>query len=302
MSNNSNHIPPAILSFVKSSEDSDEDDDRALLIPSYGSSFNLAEDTEVLLPKSTSHFSSASSNSRGASNSSGSRRGTGSDTKHHRRKPSGKGDFFDSSQSAHTKSSGGSHHSSKSKSSNKGRRQRITSPKIERHDIMPERSSTGGNIPVRKSSSASDMRGLSHPTSTDSTDHDNIRTSKSQTSINTIHSGHSYKSQKSNRSGKSSTVRRRNQKFKRQEKRREWVKNWRRRRFFGTVILTIIYSMLCAYTLLVTLGPLALYYMDPDLMDWCPYFWDDLMSIFLYSIITFVSISTNQYNLRFGCT
>jgi len=277
MSNSSN-IPPAILSFVKSSEDSEEDDDRALLIPSYGSSFNLTEDTEVLLPKSTSHFSSASSkssNSRGASNSSGSRRGTGSDSKHHRRKSSGKErEFFDSSQSAHTKSSGGSHHSSKSKSSNKGRRQRMTSPKIERHDTMPERSSSGGNIPVRKSSSASDMRGLSHPTSTDSTDHDNIRTSKSQTSINTIHSGHSYKSQKSNRSGKSSTIRRRNQKLKRQEKRREWVKNWRRRKFFGTVVLTIIYSMLCAYTLLVTLGPLALYYMDPDLIDWCPYFWD----------------------------
>ena len=272
MSNNSN-IPPAILSFVKSSEDSDEDDDRALLIPSYGSSFNLAEDTEVLLPKSTSHFSSTSNKSR-ASNSSGSRRGTGSDSKHHRRRSSGKGDFFDSSQSAHTKSSGGSQ-SSKSKSSNKGRKQRMTSSKIERHDTMPtKRSLSGDNIPVRKSSSASDMRGLSHPTSTDSTDHDNIRTSKSQTSINTIHSGHSYKSQKSNRSGKSSTIRRRNQKLKRQEKRREWVRNWRRRRFFGTVILTIIYSMLCAYTLLVTLGPLALYYMDPDLMDWCPYFWD----------------------------
>ena len=98
----------------------------------------------------------------------------------------------------------------------------MTSPKIERHDTMPKRSSSGEySIPVRKSSSASEIRGLSHPTSTDSTD-DNIRTSKSQTSINTIHSGHSYKSQKSNRSGKS-IQRRRNQKLKRQEKRREWV-------------------------------------------------------------------------------
>lgn len=57
------NVPPAFLSFVKKSNsiiDESSDDDRALLLPSHGSSFNLTGDSELLAKKSGSHHSSNS--------------------------------------------------------------------------------------------------------------------------------------------------------------------------------------------------------------------------------------------------
>lgn len=42
----------------------------------------------------------------------------------------------------------------------------------------------------------------------------------------------------------------------------------------GGIVLTVVYSLLFFYTLLVTIGPLALHYwIDP--MQWCPYYYHD---------------------------
>jgi len=93
-------------------------------------------------------------------------------------------------------------------------------------------------------------------------------------SIDTIHSGRTYRTQKSaipNRSGRSS---RRRAKLEREKKRLEWIRRWRKQRLMETTVLTVVYSLLFAFTLLVTLGPLALNSMDP--VDWCPYYHDDL--------------------------
>lgn len=351
MPKSNSSIPPSILSFVKKSKSLDDDygndEDRAFLIPSHGSSFNLAEDTEYLRPSisdlrgpstrntpahhaihpSTSHFSTSSSkSSRAASQASSNSGGKTGGHHHHRhhhhhsnrsnlsggsnrsgRKGSGNGKHrrklsssrvhqneFDSSHSANSRSSAGSHSSgagshSGERSYSKGQR------KIERQNTVPIASDDGGGYIQKKPSSTSALqdsddgyllgydsdnipRGLKTPIVASTcfqSGMDNMPRNKSQNTINTIHSGRSYKSQKStntsNRSGKS-TARR---KLKRQEQRREWVRRWRRRQFVGTVILTTIYSLLCAYTLIVTLGPLFLQIYDPDLIEWCPYYWDD---------------------------
>ena len=95
-------------------------------------------------------------------------------------------------------------------------------------------------------------------------------------SFQSIEGGDSTRSKNSNRrspSGLSSSRRRKF--FKRQEKRREWLKRWRRRRFIGTILLTFIYTLLFAYTVLVTAGPLVLHYwIDP--VDWCPSYLEEL--------------------------
>ena len=325
-----NNIPPAIFSFNNSKSEGesgrdDDDDDKAFLIPSYGSSFNLDEDTEYLLPKSSSHYSSQTSksgskSSRAASNASHSSSASKNNHRHRQsRKSSGNSDgkrsgggakkpkqrhsssskqsaYDDSFQLSNSKLSRGYHSSgaARKQSSSKSRNDTIVVHGHERRNTMPEMSEGNGGMgyiktaytPVKKSSSTSALQSSDDgyvlgydsdipPTTVGTTNH-GVRRSKSQTSINTIHSGRSYNSNKSgassNRSGKS--IRRRN-KLKRQEKRREWVRRWRRRRFIGTVILTVIYSLLCAFTILVTLGPLALYIMDPDLIEWCPYYWDE---------------------------
>jgi putative Mg2+ transporter-C (MgtC) family protein len=84
-------------------------------------------------------------------------------------------------------------------------------------------------------------------------------------SFQSVESKHTNKSHTS-RSGRSSS---RRKKLKREEKRRQWLKRWRRRRLIGTITLSFIYTLLGAYTILVTAGPLILqYWIDP--MDWCP--------------------------------
>ncbi|KAL7456942.1 hypothetical protein ACHAWC_010969 [Mediolabrus comicus] len=71
---------------------------------------------------------------------------------------------------------------------------------------------------------------------------------------------------KSHASGRSSN---RRKKLRREEKRRQWLQRWRRRRLIGTITLSFIYTLLGAYTILVTAGPLVLqYWIDP--MEWCP--------------------------------
>jgi len=112
-------------------------------------------------------------------------------------------------------------------------------------------------------------------------------------SSHTIHSGKSFKSQKSatnsNRSRKNS---RRRGKLKREEKRLEWIRRWRRRRLVGKMVLTSVYSVLLAYTLLITLGPLALHFGDP--MEWCPYYNEELLEGFHYDEIGSLNIDQLQ--------
>ena len=105
----------------------------------------------------------------------------------------------------------------------------------------------------------------------------------SHQSINTSHSG---KHSTTNRSGKSTmgnnnnssssssgNNRRLRNKNKKEQKRRQWIQRWRRRRLLGYIVLTLIYSLLFAYTCLVTVGPLILYYWD--MLEWCPYYHGD---------------------------
>ena len=66
----------------------------------------------------------------------------------------------------------------------------------------------------------------------------------------------------------------RRRKLRGEEKRREWLKRWRRRRLFGAIILSVIYLVLGAYTVLITAGPLVLsYWIDP--IVWCPTYLDE---------------------------
>ena len=89
-------------------------------------------------------------------------------------------------------------------------------------------------------------------------------------SFQSIEAGESTRSKNSNaRSPSGISSSRRSRKLKREQKRRQWLKRWRRRRFIGTIILTFVYTLLLAYTVLVTVGPLVLHYwIDP--VEWCP--------------------------------
>lgn len=42
----------------------------------------------------------------------------------------------------------------------------------------------------------------------------------------------------------------------------------------GAICLTVVYSLLFFYTMLVTIGPLALHFWV-DITDWCPYYYDE---------------------------
>mmetsp|Transcript_23912 Transcript_23912/g.51640 ORF Transcript_23912/g.51640 Transcript_23912/m.51640 type:complete len:718 (-) Transcript_23912:136-2289(-) len=313
-------IPTSILSFVKKSNsiENGDDDDRAFLLPSNGSSFNLAGDSSyTTLPKSTSHhsttsvtFSRSSKSSRASSSSGGHRQ------QHHRRRSSSGGDEvskkksssprqreLDTSQlhdsySSHlsertssTVGSRGSHHAkfSNQSSRHQGRRSSRSPRNYERQRTSPFPENKNGSIPLKKSSSLGKdpdrgyflgydsgniPRGLSPiAASTSFQSNQSKLDGNVSPSINTIHSGRSYKTQKSAISNTSVKSARRRGKMKREEKRREWIRRWRRRRLMGTIILTVIYSLLFAYTLLVTLGPLALHLLDP--IEWCPYLWDE---------------------------
>ena len=93
-------------------------------------------------------------------------------------------------------------------------------------------------------------------------------------SFQSIEGGDSTRSKNSNRRSPSGCSSRR-RKLKREEKRRDWLKRWRRRRFIGTILLTFIYTLLFAYTVLVTVGPLVLHYwIDPA--EWCPSYLEEL--------------------------
>lgn len=92
-----------------------------------------------------------------------------------------------------------------------------------------------------------------------------LSTIAGSSSFQSVESKNTNKSHAS-RSGRSSS---RRKKLRREEKRRQWLKRWRRRRLIGTITLSFIYTLLGAYTILVTAGPLVLqYWIDP--MDWCP--------------------------------
>lgn len=86
--------------------------------------------------------------------------------------------------------------------------------------------------------------------------------------------GESSKSKNSTKSPRSGVSSSRRSQLKREQKRREWLKRWKRRRFMGTILLTCIYTVLLAYTVLVTVGPLVLHYwIDPA--EWCPTYLED---------------------------
>eukprot|EP00984_Skeletonema_dohrnii_P000604 scaffold190_cov109-Skeletonema_dohrnii-CCMP3373.AAC.13 len=93
-------------------------------------------------------------------------------------------------------------------------------------------------------------------------------------SFQSIEAGESTRSKNSNAKSPSGLSSSRRRKQKREDKRREWLKRWRRRRFIGTIVLTFIYTVLFAYTVLVTAGPLVLHYwIDP--VEWCPTYLED---------------------------
>ncbi len=94
-------------------------------------------------------------------------------------------------------------------------------------------------------------------------------------SFQSIEGGESTKSRSSTKSPRSGVCSSRRRKLKREQKRREWLKRWRRRRFIGTILLTCIYTLLFAYTVLVTAGPLVLHsWIDP--VEWCPTYLEEL--------------------------
>ncbi len=208
---------------------SDNDYDLAPLIPSNGSSFNLSGDAEYL-----------SNSFRGKSNKSSSNK-SGQISNQRRRSINSTGSNNKKKQLGHQHSTLSSRsHSSVTDNTQKGH--------------PPEQDNTAYFHHTGVSAKLSPIAGSS--------------------SFHSVEAGESTRSKNSNtksprsehRTGMSSNLPR---KERREEKRKKWLKRWRRRRFIGTIVLSFIYTLLFAYTVLITAGPLVLnYWIDP--IEWCP--------------------------------
>lgn len=222
-------------------------------------------DAEKLIPKSSSHISNKSSRSSGSSgrrrrrsNASPNLSERSSGSRGSRRSPPHR-------QSTDPLPEGSSHHgfSMKKSASADGTDDYLVGYGTDTNSLPPI-PSTNTSYHSGQSSSmySSDNSGSNNSMqmgTTSETDR-SVRSNKSSP-LSTVHSGKSYRSSRRN-------------KLKREERRRKFVQKWRRRRLLGTMILTSVSSLLFAYTLLVTLGPLALYHFY-DEMEWCPYYHDE---------------------------
>mmetsp|Transcript_3420 Transcript_3420/g.6596 ORF Transcript_3420/g.6596 Transcript_3420/m.6596 type:complete len:470 (-) Transcript_3420:815-2224(-) len=295
----SNSAPPAIFQVLKKSNSGnsgDGDDDRATLIPSFGSSFNLSGDSAVLKKNSTHKIGGSKRKNRRHHSHGGSRDSESSRVSYQ---------TFSSSQmsglSSTSRCSGNSTNVSLKKQDSMPDTPRSLSSDLERkykrqntdpshgysqeshHDayfvggeydssdnsLSTDKVMKGSEIPFNKLPSEKVKGYLDNvPESGES-----IRSSKSNKSLRSnARSETSVKSRNSSsRSFKSSA---RRKKLRREERVREWERKRIRRRFWGKVILTVVSVLLGAYTLLVTAGPLFLHFaIDPA--DWCPFYLDD---------------------------
>jgi hypothetical protein len=211
---------------------SDNDDDLAPLIPSNGSSFNLSGDAEYLRNsfRGKSNNKSSSNNSGKSSNQ---RRRSSNSTGSNNKKKQIRNQHSTLSSRSDSSANDNTHNTQKG--------------------YLPEQDNTAYFQHGGESARLSPIAGSS--------------------SFLSVEAGESTRSKNSNtrspsdhRSGMSSNRRR---KERREEKRRKWLKRWRRRRFIGTIVLSFIYTLLFAYTVLITAGPLVLnYWIDP--IEWCP--------------------------------
>lgn len=251
--------PPSFLSFVKkasSVKDESSDDDRAVLLPSNGSSFNLMDDSAVLNAKALRR-----AHKKGKKSKRTQHQKQLSDPMHSRHVSTstiGSGTSRSSDQAPTPSSVDGADDYFNGYGSEE------CSPKV------------GGEISLQLVPSKESV----HSNRSNRSNRSNTNTNRS---INTIHSGRSYRGQNSsfdesgcaskNPSHKSERSSKRQLKLRKLEKRREWMKRHRRRHVLGVITLVIVYSLLFFYTIIITIGPLALdYWVDP--MDWCPYYED----------------------------
>ena len=247
-----NSIPPSILSFVKKSSspnDDSDDDDRAFLLPSHGSSFNLADDSEVIKPRVTRKNGKQSKPRKGKQQQNQLRDFDSSNS-----------NYSNSARSSSTAGSGGYASGGYSQKQNS-----LTTGDSYFHRDGGDNVSNQQLADDILSPIAGSFSNHSSPVTGGPSNLHNVQSKESIRSNKTIHSGKSYKSHKSSgggskRSGKSSHRRR---KVRRDEKRRGWIRKHQKRRILVSevqlrcytyrwllVVLHLYsfsYSSLCAY-------------------------------------------------------